>query len=129
MNIAEARREVIRRISLDSVDGYRPVPVSDQLLLMVLSQVCAGITITELRRELDYLRLKGWLTIAQTPGGGFWLLGLTSQGIDFITDNEPPESVPVDASEDLAWAKVPADVLAQIPSQVLLQLLLDRCQA
>lgn len=77
-----ARRELIRWLCLQCLDHYRPDSTQDLALLAAINEVHKDADRKELRRELDYLRLRGLVTVADCSGD--WTLTLTFQGVDFV---------------------------------------------
>ena len=65
-----------------AIDKRRPQPTADSDLLATIRSEFHDVTLNELRRELDYLRVRGLLTI--TPSSTYWIPSLTYQGIDLV---------------------------------------------
>lgn len=74
-------RDLRRRMCLEYLEEVRPVRLSDAALEAFLRfDAFPTLSNQVLRRDLDYLALRGLLTIRKT--GGHWLLRLTAEGVD-----------------------------------------------
>jgi hypothetical protein len=87
---AHERRKHLRWLSLVQLDAGRPGKMNERALLPLLCSVYPDLGSQELRRELDYLALRGLLTITEKSEG--WRLKLTYQGVDIVeyTSQCPP---------------------------------------
>ena len=83
IDLEKARREEIRWRLLKALDAGRPHSVTEALLLAVLDDVHLTVTELELRRELDYLRDRGLVTI-KGEADNDWQADLTRDGIDVV---------------------------------------------
>ena len=82
---AKQRREHIRWLSLLLINEARPAAPTDSNMLACIQSEYHDATIAELRKELDYLRLRGLLTL--TESFPRWHLHLTYQGVDIVEYN------------------------------------------
>ena len=83
IDLEKVRREEIRWRLLKALDAGRPHSVTEALLLAVLDDVHLTVTELELRRELDYLRDRGLVTITGEIDND-WQADLTRDGIDVV---------------------------------------------
>lgn len=90
---AQLRRESRWRI-LRTLEAGRPMKLRESILLSVLGDTQMIMTITELRRDLDYLEQHGLVDIERAKDG--WLAELSAKGIDIVEyakDVEVPPGV------------------------------------
>lgn len=83
MDLEKNRREILRWRILQALDVGRPYPVSDDLLLATVAGEDMPATITDMRRELDYLEDRALLKVfgKETP---HWTADLTRYGVDLV---------------------------------------------
>lgn len=77
-----ALKGALRKTILKWVDYHRPNQVSSAALLAYLQLDFSDLTRHELHRELDYLALRGWISIEHH--GEYWLPRLTAAGLDAL---------------------------------------------
>ena len=82
MALERALRESLRWHVLEVLDAARPDWLSELILLASFSSGWPGVTRDTLRREVDYLRLAGLLTVEVNTQG--WLLKPTREGVDVV---------------------------------------------
>lgn len=80
-------RESVRWRALVLLDAARPEYLSDAALFACFGVGWPGLSRDTLRREIDYLRLRGLLT--SSNDGPDWILGLTRDGIDLVEYTVP----------------------------------------
>ncbi|MEM9118489.1 MAG: hypothetical protein AAGD09_11470 [Cyanobacteria bacterium P01_F01_bin.56] len=81
-DLALSRRREIRWRCLKVLDAGRPVSVAKSLVLSVLNDQALTLVQTELEREINYLRDRGFLADdGDRPG---LLLKLTPRGVDLV---------------------------------------------
>lgn len=80
-DLVRARREVVRWQCLVAMDGARPGWLGEATLLAALTAAQPGMTQPELRRELDYLEVRG---LARTERNRQWACRLTREGMDLV---------------------------------------------
>jgi len=83
IDLERAQREESRWRILRVLDAGRPQPVSESLILRTLQDISLPITPHGLRRELDYLRDRGLVTL-QAEDQPTWLASLTRYGVDVV---------------------------------------------
>lgn len=86
--INAARRDHVRKLCLLMLDDHRPGFAAYSCLLADLQSLYPNVTQHELLRALDYLELKGLLTITKVYGRPDQVR-LTCEGIDWV-DERPP---------------------------------------
>ena len=81
--LERARRESARWYILRALDAGRPQPVAERLIGAALAGAGYPLSDNELRRELDYLRDRRLIVIAddQAP---VWLCDMTRYGVDIV---------------------------------------------
>ena len=91
LDLEQKRREEARWRILRVMDAARPVAVSENIIVRVLSDVRLSLGIDGVRRELDYLRDLG-LAELEGEDGGTWYAKLTARGVDVVeyTVEAPP---------------------------------------
>ncbi len=83
--LAKQRREHIRWLVLRHLNRERPAALSDTDLVTFIRAEYPDVTMVQLHKELDYLRLRGLLLITETFP--HWHLRLTYQGVDMVEYN------------------------------------------
>jgi hypothetical protein len=78
------RREQIRWDILLTLNKARPVGARDSLVLSVIRAEFPDATITETRREIDYLVGRKLVAVEVSPDKTFWHAELTRYGIDVV---------------------------------------------
>jgi hypothetical protein len=91
IDLQKAQREEVRWRILRALDAGRPRPVSETILLRVLTDIELPITAHELRRELDYLAGRLLIEIQGRDAGPVWTASLTRMGIDLVEYTIPCE--------------------------------------
>jgi hypothetical protein len=82
-SLEKAKRETVRWHILRVLDSGRPGAVSEMLITECLKAASLGVTMTELRRELDYLADRQLVTLHRddTP---VWSAKLTALGVNVV---------------------------------------------
>lgn len=88
IDMERAQREAIRWRVLAVLDAGRPRPVSESLILRVLTDVALPATPHSLRRELDYLENRKLIEISGRDGQ-VWMCELTHLGVDLVEYTVP----------------------------------------
>lgn len=87
-SLEQAKRENMRWRILVALNAGRPYGVLETVLWRVLNDIELFATISELRRELDYLRDKELVNIQELPPedvqGGQWTADLSPDGVDVV---------------------------------------------
>lgn len=73
----------IRWHCLVAMDHARPTSMTDVALLPVLSEIYSDCEMHKLRRELDYLAMKGLITLSVHPERP-WQAKITGLGVDVV---------------------------------------------
>jgi hypothetical protein len=91
LDIEQKQREEARWRILRVLDAGRPIGVSENVIWRVLHDVRLPLSITVVRRELDYLRNLGLIQI-EGEDTGVWCGKLTAPGVDIVeyTVEAPP---------------------------------------
>jgi hypothetical protein len=85
-DLLQRQREEARWRILRVVDAGRPVPVSEQIVWRVLTDIKISFSLNQLRRELAYLRD---LRLVELEGEETetWFAKLTAEGVDVVEYN------------------------------------------
>lgn len=78
---SKVRRESMRWNLILTLNHARPVGAHEQLVKQTLQGVYPDVTLTELRRELDYLEDRSLIDVERDPIGA-WRAKLTHYGVD-----------------------------------------------
>lgn len=78
----QARRERLRQLLLHQMAAVRPAMAKDAFLLSAAQYEYPDASLIEVQRHLEYLELKGWLTVHQREPR--WVVRLTAAGIDQV---------------------------------------------
>ncbi|HXZ87155.1 MAG TPA: hypothetical protein VEF07_01205 [Candidatus Binataceae bacterium] len=91
VDLEQKQREEARWRTLRVLDAGRPIAVSENIVWRVLNDVRLTLSLSALRRELDYLRTLGLLEI-EGQETGTWYARLTASGVDVVeyTVSAPP---------------------------------------
>lgn len=95
--IDKNRREVLRWRIVQTLEIGRPYPVSEDILFQTVAGPDMPVTSFDVRRELDYLRVRE-LLIIKGQGTPQWHAALTRHGVDLAEYNiacEPGVARPV----------------------------------
>lgn len=76
------RTRHLRWLALLTLNHARPEGALDKLVLSVAQAEYADCTLTELRRELDYLHRRELIALTRPFDGGAWHAELTRHGVD-----------------------------------------------
>lgn len=87
VNLEEARREELRWMILRTLDSARPIGASETIIRNAIDPCIPDLTITELRRELDYLEDRGLLTIIERDRP-IWFAKINWHGVQIVEYNE-----------------------------------------
>lgn len=88
LDLEKMQREEIRWRILVVLNAGRPKPVSESLVLRVLTDVALPATPASLRRELDYLESRKLVEI-NGRDSGTWMCELTHLGVDVVEYTVP----------------------------------------
>lgn len=83
VDIEKHRREETRWRILKVLDAGRPWPVAEGLVMAALDDVELSITVSDLRKQIRYLRDKQLLQI-HGEDQPTWLVNLTAEGTDVV---------------------------------------------
>ena len=90
MDLEQKQREEARWRILRVLDAGRPIAVSENIIWRVLHDIRLPMSVSSVRREVDYLRD---LSLVEIEGEGTetWFAKLTAQGVDVVeyTVNAP----------------------------------------
>jgi hypothetical protein len=91
VDLEQKQREEARWRTLRVLDAGRPIAVSENIVWRILNDVSLSLSISVLRRELDYLRTLGLIEI-EGQQTGTWYARLTARGVDVVeyTIDAPP---------------------------------------
>jgi len=79
---AKQRREFTRWVLILALYNARPYGAQEEVLLSTLQGVYADCTKLEMRRELDYVAVRGLVDVTKHPDG-HWSAKLNHHGHDF----------------------------------------------
>lgn len=91
MDMAKARRELMRWTIILTLNNARPIGAAEELILTVVQAVNTDATALEVRRELDYLADRSLVDLKKEPNG-HWFAELTRHGVDlaeYTVDCDP----------------------------------------
>jgi len=83
MDLAKARREELRWMILRSLYAAQPVGASEAIIRNAIDPCIPDLTITELRRELDYLAERDLVTISER-NRPVWFAKINRNGVDIV---------------------------------------------
>jgi hypothetical protein len=83
IDLEQRQREEARWRILRVVDAGRPIPVTEQIIWRVLTDIKLSFSLNQLRRELSYLRDLALIEI-EGEGGENWFAKLTAVGVDVV---------------------------------------------
>jgi hypothetical protein len=83
VDLEQKQREEARWRTLRVLDAGRPIAVSENIVWRILNDLRLSLSLSGLRRELDYLRTLGLLEI-DGEQSGTWYLRLTATGVDVV---------------------------------------------
>jgi hypothetical protein len=83
IDLEQRQREEARWRILRVVDAGRPVGVAEQIVWRVLTDIRIPFSLTEVRRELSYLRDLGLVEL-EGEDGPTWFARLTARGVDVV---------------------------------------------
>jgi hypothetical protein len=91
VDLEQKQREEARWRTLRVLDAGRPIAVSENIVWRILNDVSLSLSISVLRRELDYLRTLGLIEL-EGQQTGTWYGRLTARGVDVVeyTIDAPP---------------------------------------
>lgn len=83
IDLEKQKREQLRWLILETLNSARPIGANEGLILNVANDVQGGVTLHELRRELDYLSDRELVEVSKkdTP---MWHGELTRHGVDVV---------------------------------------------
>jgi hypothetical protein len=88
VDLEKVQREEIRWRVLAVLNAGRPKPVTESLVLRVLTDVSLPATPASLRKELDYLEARKLITI-KDESAPVWMCELTHLGVDLVEYTVP----------------------------------------
>ena len=83
LDIEQRQREEARWRILRVVDAGRPVPVCEQIIWRVLTDIKLSLSLNQVRRELTYLEDLGLLEL-EGHDSDIWFARLTAPGVDVV---------------------------------------------
>ena len=93
IDLEQKQREEARWRILRVLDAGRPITVCEDIVLRVLNDVRLPLSVSSLRRELDYLRNLNLVEI-EGEDGATWYCKLTAQGVDVVEyTSEAPRGI------------------------------------
>ncbi len=97
IDIEKAKREQLRWLILETLNAARPIGANEGLILNTVNEAQGGVTLLEMRRELDYLNDRGLITVSG-QNSPIWHAELTRDGVDVVeytVDCDPGIARPV----------------------------------
>lgn len=83
MDLEQKQREDARWRILRVLDAGRPIPVSENIVWRVLHDIRLPMSVSTVRREIDYLRGLGLVDV-EGEDTETWFAKLTAQGVDVV---------------------------------------------
>jgi hypothetical protein len=83
MDLEQKQREEARWRILRVLDAGRPIAVSENIVWRVLHDIRLPMSVSTVRREIDYLRGLGLIEI-EGADTETWYAKLTAQGVDVV---------------------------------------------
>lgn len=83
VDLEKQKREQLRWLTLETLNAARPIGANEGLILNVVNEVQGGVTILEMRRELDYLEARELVKVTGKDTA-MWQAELTRHGIDVV---------------------------------------------
>jgi hypothetical protein len=83
MDLEQKQREEARWRILRVLDAGRPIAVSESIVWRVLHDIRLPMSVTSVRREIDYLSDLGLIEI-EGEDSETWFAKLTAQGVDVV---------------------------------------------
>jgi predicted ArsR family transcriptional regulator len=83
VDLEQKQREEARWRILRVLDAGRPIAVSENIIWRVLNDIRLPLSMTNVRRELDYLRKLG-LAEVEGEDADSWYARLTARGVDVV---------------------------------------------
>jgi DNA-binding transcriptional ArsR family regulator len=83
MDLEQKQREDARWRILRVLDAGRPIPVSENIVWRVLHDIRLPMSVSTVRREIDYLRDLGLVDV-EGEDTETWFAKLTAQGVDVV---------------------------------------------
>jgi DNA-binding transcriptional ArsR family regulator len=83
MDLEQKQREDARWRILRVLDAGRPTPVSENIVWRVLHDIRLPMSVSTVRREIDYLRDLGLVDV-EGEDTETWFSKLTAQGVDVV---------------------------------------------
>lgn len=89
--MAQAEREVARWLILMALNQTNPSPCGESLLRTLLRTQGLEFSERDVRRDLDYLRLRELVTLRRGDDVPMWLASITRAGVDLVEYTVPCE--------------------------------------
>jgi hypothetical protein len=83
MDLEQKQREEARWRILRVLDAGRPIAVSENIVWRVLHDIRLPMSVSGVRREMDYLRNSGLIEV-EGEDTESWFAKLTAQGVDVV---------------------------------------------
>ena len=83
MDLKQKQREEARWRILRVLDAGRPIAVSENIVWRVLHDIRLPMSISSVRREIDYLRNLGLVEV-EGEDSETWFAKLTAKGVDVV---------------------------------------------
>jgi hypothetical protein len=83
MDLEQKQREEARWRILRVLDAGRPIAVSENIVWRVLHDIRLPMSVSSVRREIDYLRDLGLIEV-EGEKTETWFAKLTAQGVDVV---------------------------------------------
>jgi DNA-binding transcriptional ArsR family regulator len=88
MDLEQKQPEDARWRILRVLDAGRPIPVSENIVWRVLHDIRLPMSVSTVRREIDYLRDLGLVDV-EGEDTETWFAKLTAQGVDVVEYTVP----------------------------------------
>lgn len=83
IDLEKTKRESLRWMILYALHAAQPIGTSEAIVRQAIEPVVPGITLMEIRRELDYLDERGLITVTEKDSP-CWFAKANRHGIDIV---------------------------------------------
>jgi len=88
IDLEKARREELRWMILRALYAAQPIGTTEIIAMKAIEPVCPDVTLTEIRRELDYLAERDLVTV-DSEDTLVWFAKINRHGIDIVEYTVP----------------------------------------
>jgi len=88
IDLEKARREELRWMILRALYAAQPIGTTEIIVMKAMEPVVPDVTLTEIRRELDYLAERDLVTVS-CKDSAVWFAKINRHGIDIVEYTVP----------------------------------------